>query len=194
MFNIKFPIRLIIFLIFTVIVNVFSTVTIEYNAISFQEYRNVEIICGNLFDVIQTTDITDVSKDLRVNWRSCREKAFTIIITSGISLTFLVTLLMYLFYLYRNRPKREDWIEDYFMQIAAYCMAHDYVYNSQIKQGVIMICTPDLYYQEFKVSGAELRRWKHKFLKRLSMYHDLQFDEKEKAKVNITEEDFKNEQ
>ena len=48
MFNIKFPIRLIIFLILTVIVNVFSTVTIEYNAISFQEYRNVEIICGNL--------------------------------------------------------------------------------------------------------------------------------------------------
>ena len=74
MFNIKFPIRLIIFLIFTVIVNVFSTVTIEYNAISFQEYRNVEIICGNLFDVIQTTDISEVSKDLRVNWRSCREK------------------------------------------------------------------------------------------------------------------------
>ena len=93
-----------------------------------------------------------------------------------------------------NRPKKVEWIEDYFMQIAAYCMAHDYVYNSQIKQGVIMICTPDLYYQEFKVSGAELRRWKHKFLKRLSMYHDLQFDEKEKAKVNITEEDFKNEQ
>ncbi len=108
MFNIKFPIRLIIFLIFTVIVNVFSTVTIEYNAISFQEYRNVEIICGNLFDVIQTTDTSDVSKDLRVNWRSCREKAFTIIITSGISLTFLVTLLMYLFHLYRNRPKREE--------------------------------------------------------------------------------------
>ena len=89
-----------------------------------------------------------------------------------------------------NRPKKVEWIEDYFMQIAAYCMAHDYVYNSQIKQGVIMICTPDLYYQEFKVSGAELRQWKHKFLKRLDMYYDLLHDEKERAKVNITEEDF----
>ncbi len=108
MFNIKFPIRLIIFLIFTVIINIFSTVTIEYNAISFQEYRNVEIVCGNLFDVIQTNDINEVSKDLRVNWRSCREKAFTIIITTGISLAFLVTLLMYLIYLYRNKPKREE--------------------------------------------------------------------------------------
>ena len=89
-----------------------------------------------------------------------------------------------------NRPKKVEWIEDYFMQIAAYCMAHDYVYNSQIKQGVIMICTPDLYYQEFKISGPELRQWKHKFLKRLDMYHDLKFDEKEKANVKITEEDF----
>ena len=29
-----------------------------------------------------------------------------------------------------NRPKREEWIEDYYMQIAAYAMAHDYVYGS----------------------------------------------------------------
>ena len=36
----------------------------------------------------------------------------------------------------------------------------------------------------------ELRAWKHKFLKRLDMYHDLMFDEKEKAKVDIKEEDF----
>ena len=41
-----------------------------------------------------------------------------------------------------------------------------------------MICTPDLYYQEFKVNGAELRQWKHKFLKRLDMYYELQHDEK----------------
>ena len=40
------------------------------------------------------------------------------------------------------------------------------------------------------VNGAELRQLKHKFLKRLDMYHDLLRDEKEQAKVNITEEDF----
>ena len=43
-----------------------------------------------------------------------------------------------------NSPKREDWIVDYKLQIAAYAMAHDYVYGSHIEQGVIMICTPDL--------------------------------------------------
>ena len=89
-----------------------------------------------------------------------------------------------------NRPKREEWIEDYYLQIAAYAMAHDYVHQSRIEQGVIMVCTPDLYYQEFVVSGAELRQYKHKFLKRLDMYHDLIFDEKEKANVKIEAGDF----
>ena len=90
-----------------------------------------------------------------------------------------------------NRPKREEWIDDYKLQIAAYAMAHDYVHNSKIEQGIIMVCTPDLYYQEFLVNGAELRQWKHKFLKRLDMYYDLKFDEKENANVQIKEEDFK---
>ncbi len=88
-----------------------------------------------------------------------------------------------------NRPKREEWIDDYFLQIAAYAMAHDYVYGSKIRQGVIMVCTPDLYYQEFKIQDAELRSWKHKFLKRLDMYHELQFDEKEKT-TKMKAEDF----
>ena len=89
-----------------------------------------------------------------------------------------------------NRPKREEWIDDYKLQIAAYAMAHDYVHGSAIEQGVIMVCTPDLYYQEFVVNGAELRQYKHRFLKRLGMYHDLLFDEKEQAKVEVTKEYF----
>ena len=89
-----------------------------------------------------------------------------------------------------NRPKREEWIDDYKLQIAAYAMAHDYVYNSSIEKGVIMVCTPDLYYQEFIIEGVELRNWKHKFLKRLNMYHDLIFDEKEQAKIKMKAEDF----
>jgi len=88
-----------------------------------------------------------------------------------------------------NRPKKKEWIEDYYLQIAAYAMAHDYVHNSKIEQGVIMVCTPDLYYQEFKVEGAELRRYKHEFLKRLDMYHDLIFDEKERT-TPMKAEDF----
>jgi len=92
-----------------------------------------------------------------------------------------------------NRPKKKEWIEDYYLQIAAYAMAHDSVYESQIRQGVIMVCTPDLYYQEFRITDHELRTWKHRFLKRLDMYHDLKFDEKEQANIKMKEEDFKNE-
>ncbi len=89
-----------------------------------------------------------------------------------------------------NRPKKQEWIEDYYLQIAAYCMAHDYVYQSTIRQGIIMICTPDLYFQEFKFQDEELRSWKHKWLKRLDMYHELKFDEKEQANVEMDPEEF----
>ena len=71
-----------------------------------------------------------------------------------------------------NRPKREEWVEDYYLQIAAYSMAHDQVYGSNIQQGVIMVCTPDLYYQEFKWQGDKMRHYRHEFLKRLSQFHD----------------------
>ena len=86
-----------------------------------------------------------------------------------------------------NRPKKEEWIEDYYAQIAAYAMAHDAYYGSTIRQGLIMVCTPDLYYQEFRITDHELRSWKHKFLKRLDHYHELIFDEKEQIKVNTTD-------
>ena len=86
-----------------------------------------------------------------------------------------------------NKPKKKEWIEDYYAQIAAYAMAHDAYYGSTIRQGVIMVCTPDLYYQEFRIMDQELRSWKHKFLKRLDHYHELIFDEKEQVKVNTTD-------
>jgi len=69
-------------------------------------------------------------------------------------------------------------------------MAHDEVYRSTIRQAVIMICTPDLYYQEFKIQDIDLRSYKHKWLKRLDMYHELQFDEKEQAQVDVKAEEF----
>ena len=71
-----------------------------------------------------------------------------------------------------NRAKRKEWIEDYYLQIAAYAMAHDQTHGSNIEQGVIMVCTPDLYFQEFKFNGDKMKQYRHKFLERLSQYHD----------------------
>ena len=89
-----------------------------------------------------------------------------------------------------NRPKRKEWIEDYYLQIAAYAMAHDHVHGSEIRLGVIMMCTPDLYYQEFIITDHELRSYKHKFLKRLDMYHELKFDEKEQYNTEKENEEY----
>ena len=80
-----------------------------------------------------------------------------------------------------NRPKREEWIGDYKLQAGAYAMAHDQVHGSNIEQCVIMVCTPDLYYQEFKIDGLNLRKAKHDFLRRLDEYYELTRDEKEVA-------------
>ena len=70
-----------------------------------------------------------------------------------------------------NKPKKEEWIEDYFMQLAAYAMAHNCVYNTQITQGVILLCTKDNYFQRFITNGAEFITYQHRFLARVGQYY-----------------------
>ena len=71
-----------------------------------------------------------------------------------------------------NKPKQREWIGDYFLQMAAYGMAHDAVYGTTIEQGVIMMCSKDGYYQQFMIEGDEFRRAKHKFLGRLDEFYN----------------------
>jgi len=71
-----------------------------------------------------------------------------------------------------NKPKQREWIEDYFLQMAAYGMAHDAVYGTSIEQGVIMMCSKDGYYQQFMIEGDEFRQAKHKFLGRLDEFYN----------------------
>tara|TARA_R100000008_G_scaffold83351_1_gene68671 strand:+ start:134 stop:808 length:675 start_codon:yes stop_codon:yes gene_type:complete len=68
-----------------------------------------------------------------------------------------------------NKPKREDWIEDYKCQLGAYYLAHKTHYGP-IELGIISIATRDLQYQEFKLSEAVLREYADKFLERLEIY------------------------
>ena len=72
-----------------------------------------------------------------------------------------------------NRPKKEEWVEDYKLQLGAYYLAHTTNYGP-IEQGVISICTRDLQYQEFKLSEADLKEYSEKFLQRLEQFHKLQ--------------------
>jgi genome maintenance exonuclease 1 len=70
-----------------------------------------------------------------------------------------------------NKPKREEWIEDYYYQGVAYATAHDFIYGTRIEQCVIMMCTPDLFYQQFVLNGSRFRQYKWLWLWRLSEYY-----------------------
>ena len=72
-----------------------------------------------------------------------------------------------------NKPKQKEWIGDYFLQMAAYGMAHDAVYGTNIEQGIIMMCSKDGFYQQFMIEGKEFREAKHKFLGRLNEFYNL---------------------
>ena len=71
-----------------------------------------------------------------------------------------------------NKPKRKEWIDDYFLQLGAYAMAHNYVHRTEITQGVILMCTPDNYFQKFQVKGKEFIRYQHQFLERVNKYYE----------------------
>ena len=70
-----------------------------------------------------------------------------------------------------NKPKKREWIEDYCLQLAAYAMAHNFIYKTKISKGVIMMCSKDHYYQEFIVEGKEFQKYKHNFLRRVDEYY-----------------------
>jgi genome maintenance exonuclease 1 len=71
-----------------------------------------------------------------------------------------------------NKPKRREWIEDYCLQLAAYAMAHNFIYKTKITKGVVMMCSKDNYYQEFVIEGAEFQKYKHNFLRRVDEYYE----------------------
>jgi len=70
-----------------------------------------------------------------------------------------------------NKPKKREWIEDYFIQLAAYAMAHDFTYSTAIRAGVILMCSKDGYFQKFEVSDDEFRQYKYKWLARVGQYY-----------------------
>ena len=70
-----------------------------------------------------------------------------------------------------NKPKKREWISDYFCQLGAYCMAHNYVYGTKIQSGVILMCSKDLLFQKFEVAGSEFVRHQHDFLRKIDQYY-----------------------
>lgn len=80
-----------------------------------------------------------------------------------------------------NKPKKEDWIEDYYLQMAAYALAHNEVYGTNIRKGVVFMCVkpPEIspliwgepQYQQFELTPSEFDRWAGKWWDRVEQYY-----------------------
>jgi len=70
-----------------------------------------------------------------------------------------------------NKPKKEEWIEDYYLQLGAYSLAHNTVHNSKITQGIVLLCTVDNLFQDFRIQGAKLEEYQNKFLEKVEQFY-----------------------
>ena len=81
-----------------------------------------------------------------------------------------------------NKPKREEWIDDYKLQLVAYALAHNEVYGTKIRKGVVLMCVrPDMdeqhniitppKYQEFVLKPEDFSYWEDQWWRRLEQYY-----------------------
>ena len=70
-----------------------------------------------------------------------------------------------------NKPKKREWIQDYLMQLAAYAHAHNHLFDTEIDQGVIFMCSRDLLFQRFELTGESFTRALDSFMKKLDLYN-----------------------
>lgn len=82
-----------------------------------------------------------------------------------------------------NKPKKREYIEDYFLQLTAYALAHNEVHGTNIRKGVILMCVrpPEIapgqwgepIYQEFILESSDFDYWTDRWCDRVSQYYRL---------------------
>ena len=75
-----------------------------------------------------------------------------------------------------NKPRRDEWNDEYYLQLGAYSLAHDKVYGTNIKQGVILLCTKDLMFQRFIVDSERLKDCQKRFLEKVEQYYSMKLN------------------
>ena len=70
-----------------------------------------------------------------------------------------------------NKPKKLEWIGDYFLQLTAYALAHNEVHGTNIRKGVILMCSKDYEYQEFTLEPKDFDYWTEEWCKRVEQYY-----------------------
>ena len=72
-----------------------------------------------------------------------------------------------------NKKKKDEWVEDYRLQLSAYILAHDEVYGTKIGKGVILMCSQNFEPQHWVIDGLELDRCKEAWARRVEEYFNL---------------------
>jgi genome maintenance exonuclease 1 len=82
-----------------------------------------------------------------------------------------------------NKPKKREYIEDYYLQLAAYSIAHNKIHETNIQKGVVLMCVkpPELspwvwgepQYQEFILEGSEFNKYVNKWWDRVDAYYSM---------------------
>ena len=70
-----------------------------------------------------------------------------------------------------NKPKKDEWIDDYYLQCAAYSLAHNKVHGSNITQATILLCTKDNIFQRFIVEGERLINYQNQFMEKVEQFY-----------------------
>ena len=70
-----------------------------------------------------------------------------------------------------NKPKKLEWIGDYFLQLTAYALAHNEIHGTNIRKGVILMCSKDFEYQEFILEPKDFDYWTEGWCKRVEQYY-----------------------
>ena len=81
-----------------------------------------------------------------------------------------------------NKEKKEEWIEDYYLQMVAYALAHNEVHGTNIQKGVVFMCVkpPEIgktltwgepAYQEFILTPDKFSYWEKRWWDRVEQYY-----------------------
>jgi ATP-dependent exoDNAse (exonuclease V) beta subunit len=70
-----------------------------------------------------------------------------------------------------NKPKKKEWVEDYFLQLVAYAEAHNEVYGTDIKEGHVFMCSRKLDYQQFDITPITYNHYKKEWWNRVEEYY-----------------------
>jgi ATP-dependent exoDNAse (exonuclease V) beta subunit len=70
-----------------------------------------------------------------------------------------------------NKPKKKEWVEDYYLQLTAYALAHNEIYGTNIREGHVFMCSRDLQYQQFDLWPDEFDTWADRWWTRCEEYY-----------------------